>query len=69
DLTRPILEIKEFYEKLQKRVPMGRAGNREDIFGLTVLLASDASDFINGTIIPLDGGTVAFDGFPPVPAV
>ena len=67
DLTAPFLSQEHFYRQIQDRVPAGRAGNREDLFGITVFLASDASDFINGTVIPVDGGAVASDGFPAVP--
>jgi 2-deoxy-D-gluconate 3-dehydrogenase len=68
DLTSPLLSIEPFYEKLKRRIPIGRAGNREDMFGIAVFLASDASDFVNGAIIPVDGGAVASDGFPEVPS-
>jgi len=54
---------------LKKRIPMGRAGEKEDLFGIIIFLASDASNFINGALIHIDGGVVAFDGFPPVPQV
>lgn len=64
DLTAPTLENEDFYAELQRRIPAGRAGNKEDIFGLTVFLASEASAFVNGAIIPLDGGAIACDGFP-----
>lgn len=67
DLTRSALSQENFYEGLRKRIPAERAGNPEDLFGIVVFLASDASNFINGAIIPLDGGAIACDGFPPVP--
>lgn len=67
DLTSPHLSKKEFYAKLQERIPLGRAGNKEDLFGITVFLSSGASDFVNGAIIPVDGGAIASDGFPVVP--
>jgi len=67
DLTSPHLSKQEFYEKLKARIPLGRAGNKEDLFGITVFLASGASDFVNGAIIPVDGGAIASDGFPAVP--
>ncbi len=66
DLTAPHLQNPKFYQALQRRIPQGRAGNREDLFGIIVFLASDASDFINGAIIPVDGGAIACDGFPEV---
>jgi 2-deoxy-D-gluconate 3-dehydrogenase len=38
------------------RIPAGRWGSPEDIAGTTVFLASPASDYVNGTIITVDGG-------------
>ena len=38
------------------RIPMGRWGKPEDLQGATVFLASAASDYISGAIIPVDGG-------------
>jgi 2-dehydro-3-deoxy-D-gluconate 5-dehydrogenase len=38
------------------RIPAGRWGSGEDIAGATVFLASPASDYINGTILTVDGG-------------
>ena len=64
EMTESYLSKEEFYSQLQQRIPMGRAGNLEDLFGLTVFLASDTSAFVNGAIIPLDGGGIACDGFP-----
>lgn len=40
-------------------IPMGRLGVDEDIKGIALLLASDASAFITGALIPLDGGNLA----------
>jgi NAD(P)-dependent dehydrogenase (short-subunit alcohol dehydrogenase family) len=40
-------------------IPMGRLGKPTDIQGLVVLLASDASSWITGAIIPVDGGNLA----------
>ncbi len=40
-------------------IPAGRLGVPEDIKGLSVLLASDASSWITGTLIPMDGGNLA----------
>jgi NAD(P)-dependent dehydrogenase (short-subunit alcohol dehydrogenase family) len=39
-----------------KRVPLGRAAKPEDIVGAAIYLASDASDYITGTTITVDGG-------------
>lgn len=41
------------------RIPMKRWGTGADLKGLTVFLASPASDYITGTVIPVDGGYLA----------
>ena len=42
-------------------IPRGRLGQPTDIQGLAVLLASDASSWITGALIPMDGGTMAMN--------
>jgi NAD(P)-dependent dehydrogenase (short-subunit alcohol dehydrogenase family) len=37
-------------------VPMGRAGEPEEIIGAALYLASDASRYTNGAVIKVDGG-------------
>lgn len=66
-LSRWQLSIEPFYEKVKERIPIGRADNREAIFGIAAFLASDASDFVNGAVILVDSGAIASDGFPVVP--
>ncbi|CAB1243300.1 MAG: SDR family oxidoreductase [Clostridiales bacterium] len=41
------------------RIPAGRWGTPEDMKGLAVFLASDASNYVSGAVIPLDGGYLA----------
>jgi NAD(P)-dependent dehydrogenase (short-subunit alcohol dehydrogenase family) len=43
-------------------IPAGRMGHSDDIRGLAVLLASDASSWITGALIPMDGGNLALNG-------
>jgi NAD(P)-dependent dehydrogenase (short-subunit alcohol dehydrogenase family) len=38
------------------RIPMRRLGELEDLFGPVIFLASAASDFVNGHVLPVDGG-------------
>jgi NAD(P)-dependent dehydrogenase (short-subunit alcohol dehydrogenase family) len=47
---------RQFVENYIKKVPVGRMANDDDIKGLAVLLASDASAYINGENILIDGG-------------
>lgn len=47
-------------EEILREIPLGRTGGEDDLKGLTVLLSSDASNFMTGTVIPVDGGTVAW---------
>jgi NAD(P)-dependent dehydrogenase (short-subunit alcohol dehydrogenase family) len=43
-------------------IPTGRLGEPDDIRGLAVFLASDASRWITGALIPMDGGNLALNG-------
>jgi NAD(P)-dependent dehydrogenase (short-subunit alcohol dehydrogenase family) len=52
----PVIE-----KKWLSGIPSGRLGRPEDIQGLMVLLASDASSFITGALIPMDGGNLAMN--------
>ena len=45
-----------------EHTPMGKFGEPQDLISTCVWLASDASKFITGTIIPIDGGFSAFSG-------
>ena len=48
-------------DKFLSGIPAGRLGQPDDIRGLAVLLASDASSWITGTLIPMDGGNLAMN--------
>lgn len=55
-LNAGIINDKKRTDEVFMRVPMKRWGTGEDLKGLTVFLASSASDYVTGTIIPVDGG-------------
>jgi NAD(P)-dependent dehydrogenase (short-subunit alcohol dehydrogenase family) len=42
--------------------PMGKFGDPEDLIGACIWLASDASKFVTGIIVPIDGGFNAYSG-------
>ena len=46
----------EAYNKLLARVPLGRFGNPEDLSGALLFFASDASAYVTGQEIYVDGG-------------
>lgn len=48
-----------FCDWLMKRTPAGRWGKVEELVGAAVFLASDASSFVNGQVIYVDGGITA----------
>ena len=49
-------------DQFLKGIPAGRMGRPNDIQGLAVLLASEASSWITGALIPMDGGNLAMNG-------
>ena len=55
-LNKALVEDAVFDEWLRKRTPAGRWGDLADLHGVAVFLASDASNFVNGQTIYVDGG-------------
>ena len=45
--------------QILERIPAGRWGSPDDLAGAFVFLASSASDYVHGTILPVDGGWLA----------
>ena len=55
-LNQALVDNPEFSSWLEKRTPAGRWGNVDELIGAAVFLASDASSFVNGHILYVDGG-------------
>lgn len=49
-------------EIIINNTPMNRFGEAEELVGTVLWLCSDASSFVTGTVIPVDGGFNAFSG-------
>ena len=60
-LEKRMLDDPRLGDKFLGGIPSGRLGQPEDIQGLTVFLASDASSWITGALIPMDGGNLAMN--------
>lgn len=69
--TAPLREVQPdgsrhpFDNFILSKTPAGRWGNPEDLMGPAVFLASNASDFVNGHILYVDGGILAYIGKQP----
>jgi gluconate 5-dehydrogenase len=59
DITRVLAENPEFDAWLKNRTPAGRWGDPRELVGTAVYLASEASSFVTGQIIYVDGGILA----------
>lgn len=69
--TAPLRELQEdgsrhpFDQFIISKTPAGRWGTTDDLIGPAVFLASDASNFVNGHILYVDGGILAYIGKQP----
>ncbi|MGW4027434.1 SDR family oxidoreductase [Streptomyces sp. NPDC005009] len=56
DNTQALQDDPDRSRAILDRIPAGRWGEADDLAGATVFLASDASAYVHGTVLPVDGG-------------
>ena len=59
EMNLPLMEDPEQYAAFVAKIPLGRWGDLDEIKGLALFLASDASSFVTGAGIAIDGGWTA----------
>ncbi len=59
DMNKPLLADPEKYKAFVSKIPMGRWGELHEVAGAALFLASDASSFVTGTGLFVDGGWTA----------
>jgi len=60
ELTKELLADVEYAKTMKARIPMGRWALTEDIVGPSIFFASDASNFVTGQILYIDGGVTTW---------
>jgi NAD(P)-dependent dehydrogenase (short-subunit alcohol dehydrogenase family) len=60
DMTAEAFSNREFIQEIERRTPLGRVGKLEELKGIIVFLASDASSYVTGQTIFVDGGWTAW---------
>jgi NAD(P)-dependent dehydrogenase (short-subunit alcohol dehydrogenase family) len=58
-MTENLIKNEEFIEKIKRNVPMGRSAKPEELVGAVVFLASEASSYVTGEVLVVDGGWTA----------
>ena len=58
-MTQALQDNPDRFDAISARIPLGRWADPEDLAGLAVFLASEASAYITGQVIFIDGGYMA----------
>ena len=60
--TRALTDDEQIAARILARTPLGYFGDPEDVVGAALYLASEHADYVNGSILTIDGGVVAAGG-------
>lgn len=66
EMTAGLLESEELVRRFADRIPMGRAAEPEEVADVIAFLAGHDARFVNGVVLPVDGGLSASNGQPRV---
>jgi gluconate 5-dehydrogenase len=67
EMTRSLLEDSGMADWMRSRTPMRRLGELDELVGPFLFLASDASSFVTGAVLTVDGGWSASGGYAQLP--
>ena len=57
-MSASVLRTKEGFKSATRAIPLGRPGTAEEIAGPILFMASELSNFINGEVLNVNGGSV-----------
>ncbi|MDR0479653.1 MAG: SDR family oxidoreductase, partial [Burkholderiaceae bacterium] len=60
ELVRPMRDVPGGLDWYTSRVPLGRCGEPEEVVGPIVFLCSPMASYVNGVVLPIDGGFLSF---------
>ena len=58
-MTSGLMKDEGFQGMIKNRIPLGRSGEPNEVVGAAVFLASDASSYVTGSVVTIDGGWTA----------
>jgi len=63
EMNSELIDNKTEMESIIKKIPMGRAGNADEVANIVEFLASDKASYVTGTTFFVDGGMTLYPSF------